>query len=663
MALNSDIDLNSDTSMDTDTPAGQPAVLTSSTRISSTPVEPGPTAPDPLPPAAALDTEDCEQLLQELRQTKTEQAVTERRNRKLTLDKATFGITGAFAVAFVIWGFAGRDSLSATSQGVLDWVMEYTGWLFMVLASLFVVFVLWLALGKFGNIPLGKDGEKPEFRTISWVAMMFAAGMGIGLMFYGVAEPLYHYISPPPGTVDGRTPAAIQTAMATSIFHWTLHPWAMYAVVGIAMAYGTYRLGRKQLISAAFTSLFGIRMVEGPVGKLINILAIFATLFGTAASLGLGALQIGSGLTSNGWFGEIGTPVLVVIVAILTSCFVASAVSGISRGIQWLSNINMVLAVVLALIVFVAGPTLFILNLIPAAVGDYARDLAEMSSRTEAVGDEALRSWMSSWTIFYWAWWLSWTPFVGMFIARISRGRTIRQFVTGVLLVPSVVSVIWFGIFGGTAFGIQQAADKTENPADGLVKMVDGAPSISFDGALFDLIKNLNMPGWATAAVIVLAMVLVAIFFITGADSASIIMASLSSNGSSEPRRGLVIFWGLLTGGVAAVMLLAGGDEPSEALSGLQRITIVAALPFVLVMLLLCLALARDLRRDPLALRQRLASSVVERAIRTGVEQHGGVQFDLVTRHECGERCAEGTRCPGDTKDSDTKDSDTVATQ
>jgi choline/carnitine/betaine transport len=591
------------------------------------------------------ELEDYDQILQELRLTKTEQAVMERRNRRLTLDKATFGITGAFALAFVLWGFLGRDSLAATSQGALDWVMEYTGWLFMVLASLFVVFVLWLALGKFGNIPLGKDGEKPEFRTISWVAMMFAAGMGIGLMFYGVAEPLYHYVSPPPGTVDGRTPDAIQTAMATSIFHWTLHPWAMYAVVGIAMAYGTYRLGRKQLISAAFTSLFGIRMVEGPVGKFINILAIFATLFGTAASLGLGALQIGSGLTSNGWLGEVGTPVLVVIVAILTSCFVASAVSGISRGIQWLSNINMVLAVVLALIVFVAGPTLFILNLIPAAVGDYARDLAEMASRTEAVGDGELRTWMSGWTIFYWAWWVSWTPFVGMFIARISKGRTIRQFVTGVLLVPSIVSVIWFGIFGGTAFGIQQEADRTGNAEGGLVSMVDGAPSIDFDGALFDLVTNLNMPAWLTASVVVLAMVLVAIFFITGADSASIVMASLSSNGSSHPRRGLVIFWGLLTGGVAAVMLLAGGDEPSEALSGLQRITIVAALPFVLVMLMLCFALAKDLRRDPLALRRRLATTVVERAIRTGVDQHGGVQFDLVTKHECGERCADGGRC------------------
>jgi choline/carnitine/betaine transport len=591
------------------------------------------------------DAEDTEQIMQELRQSRAEQAVSARRNRKLTLDKATFGITGVLALAFVAWGFLGRDSLSATSTLALNWVMEYTGWLFMVLASLFVVFVLWLALGKWGNIPLGKDGEKPEFRTISWISMMFAAGMGIGLMFYGVAEPLYHFVSPPPGTVDGQTPEAIQTAMATSIFHWTLHPWAMYAVVGIAMAYGTYRLGRKQLISAAFTSLFGIRTVEGPVGKFINILAIFATLFGTAASLGLGALQIGSGLTSNGWVGQLGTPVLVAIVAILTACFVASAVSGISRGIQWLSNINMVLAVVLALIVFIAGPTLFILNLIPAAVGDYARDLAEMSSRTEAVGDESLRTWMSGWTIFYWAWWVSWTPFVGMFIARISRGRTIRQFVTGVLLVPSIVSVLWFGIFGGSAFKVQEAADAAGRP--GLVTMTDGSPSIDFDGALFDLVKNLSMPDWLTAAVIVLAMVLVAIFFVTGADSASLVMSSLSSNGSADPKRGLVIFWGLLTGAVAAVLLLAGGDKPSEALAGLQRITIVAALPFVLVMLLLCFALVRDLRRDPMSLRQRLATSVVERAIRTGVDQHGGAQFDLVTKHECGDRCPEDSACPG----------------
>jgi choline-glycine betaine transporter len=304
-------------------------------------------------------------------------------------------------------------------------------------------------------------------------------------------------------------------------------------------------------------------------------------------------------MASNGWIGgQLATPVLVVIVAVLTACFVASAVSGISRGIQWLSNINMVLAAVLAVIVFVAGPTLFILNLIPAAVGDYARDLAEMASRTEAVGDEALRTWMSGWTIFYWAWWVSWTPFVGLFIARISRGRTIRQFVTGVLLVPSIVSVIWFGIFGGAAINIQSTADATPDTSDGLAKIVDGKPSISFDGALFDLLHHLSLPSVIAAAVSILAMVLVAIFFVTGADAASI----------------------------------------------------VSALPFVIVMFLMCFALTRDLRRDPLSLRSRLVTSVVERSIRSGVEKHGGVQFDLVTKHECDERCAKDELDPSGEK-------------
>ncbi|NKX56853.1 BCCT family transporter [Arthrobacter mobilis] len=601
----------------------------------------GPPAPEP------SQAEEDRLILQALRESESEQAATRRLFGKGGLDKVVFGVTGLLTLAFVVWGFAGRENLAATSQAALGWVMKNTGWLFIGLASFFVVYVLWLALGRFGNIPLGKDGEKPEFRTVSWISMMFAAGMGIGLMFYGVAEPLYHYISPPPGTVNGQTPEAIQTAMATSLFHWTLHPWAMYAVVGLAMAYGSFRLGRRQLISAAFTSLFGAKRVEGPAGKLINMLAIFATLFGTAASLGLGALQIGSGLASNGLVGgQLATPVLVVIVTVLTVCFIASAVSGIRRGIQWLANINMVLAVVLALIVFVAGPTLFILNLVPSAIGDYVRDLATMSSRTEAVGDAALRDWMSGWTIFYWAWWVSWTPFVGMFIARISRGRTVRQFVTGVLLVPSMVSVIWFGIFGGAAFHIQSQADATPDTGDGLAQVVDGTPTISFDGALFDLLHNLPLPNAIAAAVSVLAMVLVAIFFVTGADSASLVMGSLSSHGTEEPRRGVVIFWGTLTGAVAAVMLLAGGDEPSEALSGLQRITIVSALPFVLVMFLMCFALVKDLRRDPLALRKRLANSVVERAIRSGVDQHGGVKFDLVTKHECDGDCPDTEPCP-----------------
>ncbi|MCQ1954023.1 BCCT family transporter [Arthrobacter sp. zg-Y238] len=574
------------------------------------------------------------ELVQQLIEGQREQEAALRLGVSAKLDKVIFAITGALALAFIAWGFFGTDSLSSVSSTALDWVITNAGWFFVLLASFLVVYVIWLAVGRYGKIPLGQDGEEPQFKTISWISMMFAAGMGIGLMFYGAAEPLFYYISPPPGTVDGQTPEALQTAMGTSLFHWGLHPWAMYAVVGIAMAYGTYRLGRRQLISSAFTSLFGVKRVEGPLGKVLNIFAIFATLFGTAASLGLGALQIGSGLQSVGFLGTAGTTVLVAIVAILTGCFVASAVSGISRGIQWLSNINMVLALVLAAIVFVVGPTLFILNVIPAAIGDYATNLAQMASRTEVSGDESMRAWLSSWTIFYWAWWLSWTPFVGMFIARISRGRTIRQFVTGVLVVPFVVSVVWFSIFGGAAIGTQQEAAANGTP--GLTTMVDGEPTIDFDGSLFDLIAALPMPNLLAAAVGILAMVLVAIFFVTGADSASIIMASLSSNGAEHPSRGVVIFWGVLTGAVAAVMLLAGGDDPAEALDGLQRITIVAALPFAVVMLLMTIALAKDLAKDPLSLRRRLAVSVVDRAIQAGVEEHGS-SFDLhTTEHDDG---------------------------
>jgi len=370
------------------------------------------------------------------------------------LDKVIFGVTGALVVAFVVWGFVGTENLSTVSTAALGWVLENTGWIFVLLSSLFVAYVLWLALGRFGNIPLGKDGERPEFRTVSWISMMFACGMGIGLMFYGVAEPLYYYISPPPATVDAGTAEAVETAMATSLFHWTLHPWAMYAVLGIAIAYGTFRLGRKNLLSEAFVSLFGRRAVDGAGGKIINILAIFATLFGSAASLGLGALQIGSGLQFNGVVGEVATPMLVLIIAVLTFCFVASAVSGIERGIQFLANTNMVLAVVMALVVFVVGPTLFILNLIPNAIGSYLQQLPEMAARTEASGGEDMRAWLSSWTIFYWAWWISWSPFVGMFIARVSRGRTVREFLICVLLIPSLVCVLWMSIFGGTAESI-----------------------------------------------------------------------------------------------------------------------------------------------------------------------------------------------------------------
>ena len=531
------------------------------------------------------------------------------------LDTVVFGIAAVVALAFVAWGFLSPSGLGSASGSALVWVEENLGWLFVLLASGFVVFVIWLAASKYGAIPLGRDGEAPEFRTISWVAMMFSAGMGIGLMFFGVSEPLSHYVSPPPRSVEAETPEAISTAMSTTLFHWTLHPWAIYAVVGLAIAYGTFRRGRPQLISAAFAPLFGERRTAGPAGKLIDVLAIFATLFGSAASLGLGALQIGSGLEILGWAGDVGNGLLVAVIAVLTAAFVASAVSGVAKGIQWLSNTNMVLAAVLALFVFVVGPTVLILNLLPGAIGSYFADLAEMAARTEASGGDAMAEWLRGWTVFYWAWWISWTPFVGLFIARISRGRTIRQFVTGVLLVPTMVSLVWFAIFGGSAIERQRSFGD----------LVDADGAVDSTGSLFKLLDTMPLAGITT----VLVMVLVAIFFVSGADAASIVMGSLSEKGSHDPRRSTVVFWGTLTGAVAAIMLIIGGGG-ADALTGLQNLTIVAAVPFVLVMVLLCVALYKDLRTDRIVAVDRRSTELVERAVVSGAGQYGD-DFELVT--------------------------------
>jgi choline/carnitine/betaine transport len=532
------------------------------------------------------------------------------RPKRPKTDRVVFGATALIMFALVIWGIAGTESLSTTSSEMLDWLLANTGWGFILAATGFVIFGLYLAFSKYGKIPLGADDEEPEFRTSSWIAMMFSAGMGIGLMFYGVSEPLSHFVSPPPGSTPGESDEALRTAMATSLFHWTLHPWAIYAVAGMAIAYSSFRHGRKQLISGVFLPLIGKRNAEGPLGKLIDILALFATLFGSATSLGLGTLQIRSGMQATGWIGEVGTGFLVAIIAVLTVCFIASAVSGVAKGIQWLSNINMVLAALLAIFVFVVGPTVFILDLLPTSVGAYLSQFGEMSSRSGAIGGEEMQSWLASWTVFYWAWWIAWTPFVGMFIARISRGRTIRQFIGGVLLVPSVVSVVWFAIFGGAAIDSQRSGNDVYG---------DG----SAEAQTFDVLGHLPMSVIAS----VIVMILVAIFFVSGADAASVVMGTLSQRGSIEPSKWVVIFWGAATGAVAAIMLTIGGED---ALSGVQNLTFIGALPFAVVMVLMCLALMKDLRRDPLVLREAKGAEVLEQAVIAGSEAHDG-EFQLVT--------------------------------
>ncbi|MEU0287261.1 BCCT family transporter [Streptomyces sp. NPDC006147] len=530
------------------------------------------------------------------------------RNRPST-DRVVFGVTAVLTLAFVLWGAIGTDSLESASASMLGGLMHNGGWGFMLAASGFVVFALWLAASRYGRIHLGAEGEEPEFRTVSWIAMMFSAGMGIGLMFWGVSEPLAHFVTPPPGTSPADDGDRMATAMATTLFHWTLHPWAIYAVVGLAIAYSTFRRRRRQTVSAVFTPLIGEKHANGAGGRVIDVLAIIATIFGSAASLGLGALQIGSGVEKLGWLEKVGTGLLVSIIAVLTVAFVASAVSGVEKGIQWLSNINMVLAAILAAFVFVAGPTVLILDLVPTSIFAYLGDLPELAGRTEISGGEGVADWLGSWTVFYWAWWISWTPFVGMFIARISRGRTIRQFIGGVILVPSAVSLVWFAIFGGSAMRLQEQNRLGDETTP--------------EGRLFAVLQQYPV---ATATSL-LVMVLVGIFFVSGADAASVVMGTLSQKGSLEPSRWVVVFWGIVTGAVAAIMLLVGSGQ-GDALTGLQNLTILAAAPFVVVMLFMCVALMRDLRRDPLIVRDRMGSEAVELAVIEGHKKYDG-EFEL----------------------------------
>lgn len=498
------------------------------------------------------------------------------------VDWVVTGITGVVVLAIVIWGLAGAESFANFASAALDFVATDFGWAYILFTTIFVVFVLGLAMSKFGTIRLGRADEEPEFNTFSWIAMMFAAGMGIGLMFFGASEPLSFFRDGVPGHEEGE----VGTAMASAMFHWTLHPWAIYAIVGLAIAYSTFRIGRKQLLSSAFVPLIGQKLADGWLGKLIDILSVFATVFGAACSLGLGALQIQAGLSASGFIENPSNSVVMGIVLVLTLAFVLSAVSGVGKGIQYLSNANMVLAAILAIFVFILGPTVDILNLIPGSVGAYLDNFTEMIGRTAESNPEA-GEWLSTWTIFYWAWWISWSPFVGMFVARISRGRSVREFCVGVLLVPAGVSTIWFAIFGGTA-----------------IKMEQGGNSISGESSeeeLFNLLQNLPL-GAITSLV---AMILLATFFITSADSASTVMGSLSQNGATDAKRWLTAAWGVLTAAVGITLLLT--DE--DALNNLQNVTIVAAAPFLIIVFLLMFAIVKDLRNDVIYLEYREAQN------------------------------------------------------
>lgn len=521
-----------------------------------------------------------------------------------SVDKVVFGAGLALVVAFVIWGATNPDNLAATAEKALGYVTDTTGWLFILAGAGFCALVLALAFSRYGRIRLGADEERPEFTTVSWFAMMFAAGMGIGLVFFGASEPLSHLGTPPLGLAEANSEEAAGLAMQYTIFHWGLHPWALYAVVGLALAYTTFRKGRPNLLSSI---VLPHKPVEAPSRRAIDTFAIFITVFGAATSLGLGALQINSGLNSAYGVPESDT-VSIIVIVVLAAIFGISAVSGVGKGIKIISNINMGLAGLLAVFILVLGPTLVIVNTFVEMLGDYTTGILPMSFRTGVYGGG---DWLAGWTLFYWAWWMSWAPFVGTFIARISRGRTIRQFVVCVLLVPTLVSSVWFSILGGTAIYMEQnGVAMSEANAEGS------------ETVLFALLDQFPL-GAVSATIVVL---LITFFFVSSADSASVVLGMLSSKGNIEPPKVVIVLWGSMIALTAIVLLLAGGLE------AIQTAAIVIAVPFLLLMLAICWQLVKQLRQEP------VVSTVPEGVYTALYEELGASRKDVdalvVEQHE-----------------------------
>ena len=523
------------------------------------------------------------------------------------VDKAILFPVGLAILAFVAWGMLRPKQVADSSGVALTWVMQNLGWLFTMLAAGLFILMLVLAFTRYGRIPLGLDDEKPEYSTMSWAAMLFAAGIGIGIIFFGPFEPLSYYLSPRPGAYDPASTEAMKGAMAQAAMHWGVNAWAIYGIVGLAVAYVSYRRGRVPLMSSILTPLFGggHRSLHA---RVIDGLAIIATLFGTAASLGIGALQIGRGVQIVTGWDTPGNTLALVIITVLTIGTIVSAVSGVAKGIRWLSNINMVLAMCLALFFFVVGPTAFLINVIPAVIVEYIDQMAPMLSASMADGED-MQAFLSAWTTFYWAWWVSWAPFVGVFVAKISRGRTIRQFVLGVLLIPSTIIILAFTVLGGTTIWLQRRHG-TIAP-DGTAESMPAPPEI-----FYTVLEQL--PGASVIAPVVIVML--AVFFITTADSASLVNSQLSQGGNPEPRRTVTAFWAVCMAGIAVVMLLTGGEN---ALTGLQNLITITALPFAAIIVLMCIALLKELRNDPMAIRDQYERWALQKAVRRGIAEHG----------------------------------------
>jgi len=487
-----------------------------------------------------------------------------------------FWVSALLALVFVVGTLIVPGEAKQAFDGAKGWSIAHFDWLFMVAGNIFVVFCLALIVLPVGGIRLGGEDAKPDFSTMSWFAMLFAAGMGIGLMFWSVAEPAAYYTAwyGTPLNVAPRTEDAAALAMGATMFHWGLHPWAIYAVVGLSLAFFAYNKGLPLTLRSAFYPLVGDR-TWGWGGHLIDILAVLATLFGLATSLGFGARQAASGL--HFLFGVPNAmPVQIAIIVVVTSVAVASVVRGLDGGVKVLSNFNMALAALMLAFIFVAGPTLTILDEIGETAIAYGENLLPLSNWIDRTDEKFYHGW----TVFYWAWWISWSPFVGMFIARISRGRTVREFVNAVLLVPTLLTLVWMAVYGGTA--LDQISDHVGALSKGI-----GEVSL----ALFQMLENLPLTSVASAVGILLVLV----FFVTSSDSGSLVIDSITAGGKLDAPVPQRIFWAVTEGLVAGVLLFGGGGD---ALGALQAAAITVGLPFSVVLIVMCVGLAMGLSHE-----------------------------------------------------------------
>jgi choline/glycine/proline betaine transport protein len=510
------------------------------------------------------------------------QATSAQTDSRFVVNGPVFYTSAALILAFVLFGAVFTETAQSIFSTVQSSITAYTGWFYTLAVGIFLLFAIGLAVSPYGRIKLGPDDSEPDYSYTGWFAMLFSAGMGIGLLFYSVAEPVLHFLSPPGGG-EGGTVAAAGEAMQVTFFHWGVHAWAIYIVVGLSLAYFSYRHDLPLTLRSALYPLVGDR-IYGPIGHSVDTFAVLGTMFGVATSLGLGVMQVNAGLHFL-----IGIPeavwVQLSLIAGITGMATISVVLGLDGGIRRLSELNLGLGVLLLLFLFAVGPTVFLMDAFVQNLGAYLQNIVSMTFRTYPFAES---DWQSSWTLFYWAWWIAWSPFVGMFIARISRGRTIREFVSGVMLVPTLITFLWLTLFGNTGIGMI---------LNGTGGAVQEAAQTSIPTALFALLGEFPFAVVSSG----IATFVVITFFVTSSDSGSLVIDIITSGGEHDPPVAQRIFWAVTEGAVASVLLLAGG------LQALQTAAITTALPFTFVLLIMCYGLLQGLRRDrvPLSRHQR----------------------------------------------------------